>query len=760
MTQTADTVHATNAEVSVVEPTPEPELDDTPVASDPSAPARARVDIHPSYLLVALAVAFNLWYLRAQRLVIVYPNDSAFHSQMVTAATRMLSHGQNPLASWFPNLSLGSPLFVQYQSFSAIITGAAGLVVGPRQAYAWSLYLLLALWPLCVFWTGRLLRWGRWECGVAAAVAPFLASPHGRGFELAAYVWTGSGLWSELWAMWSIALAVGFGWRYISERRYLFGAVAAFAATIAFHYLMAYLAVFILVLLVFLRPSDLRRRAGRAAIVGGCAFLATLWVTIPLLKEAHWTSTDQFQVGTTITNSYGARAILGWLVRGQLFDSGHLPVVTLLVVLGLGVCIFRFRRDERARVLVAIFTLSLLLYFGRPTLGFVLDRLPGSHDLLFQRFIAGVDLAALFLAGVGVVFAFRMAVAGARRFTPGVLASAEERRWHVVLMIASIVIIGAALFPAWNHAAWYAKNNGSWIGVQQRLDATSGAQVRALLAVADRRGGGRVYDGLPQNYGGATYIGGVQLYNFVEDTNTDAVGVTGRTLSLMSNPEAWFDENNLGDFETFGVHYVLAPAGIRPLVPVTLLARTKEYKLWEIGPSGYFRVVDTRGVISADGTTIGDRTKGFLEGPQPDRAIYPTIAFDGNPAARATLAVGARPKVPAGRVTAERVDLAHGRAVAVVHTTRRAVVLLAASFDPGWTVTVDGTPAHTEMVAPALLGVAIGPGVHRVAFVYHGFGSYPLLFAVALVTMMGVAVVPALWRRRRSASAPEHDANA
>ena len=90
--------------------------------------------------------------------------------------------------------------------------------------------------------------------------------------------------------------------------------------------------------------------------------------TIPLLKEAHWTSTDQFQVGTTITNSYGARAILGWLVRGQLFDSGHLPVVTLLVVLGLGVCIFRFRRDERARVLVAIFTLSLLLYFGRPTL--------------------------------------------------------------------------------------------------------------------------------------------------------------------------------------------------------------------------------------------------------------------------------------------------------------------------------------------------------------------------------------------------------
>jgi hypothetical protein len=42
-----------------------------------------------------------------------------------------------------------------------------------------------------------------------------------------------------------------------------------------------------------------------------------------------------------------------------------------------------------------------------------------------------------------------------------------------------------------------------------------------------------------------------------------------------------------------------------------------------------------------------------------------------------------------------------------------------------------------------------------VAFVYHGFGAYPLLFGVALVTLIGVAVLPVLLRRRRSTSEPE-----
>ena len=76
-------------------------------------------------ILVLLAVRFNLWVLRAERLPVAYPNDSSVHLQMVAFAQHLLSSGQFPLDHWYPYLSLGSPFFVQYQSASAIITGAS-----------------------------------------------------------------------------------------------------------------------------------------------------------------------------------------------------------------------------------------------------------------------------------------------------------------------------------------------------------------------------------------------------------------------------------------------------------------------------------------------------------------------------------------------------------------------------------------------------------------------------------------------------------
>lgn len=87
----------------------------------------------------------------------------------------------------------------------------------------------------------------------------------------------------------------------------------------------------------------------------------------------------------------------------------------------------------------------------------------------------------------------------------------------------------------------------------------------------------------------------------------------------------------------------------------------------------------------------------------------------------------------------EQVDLADGTATAEVTATRWAVVVLSASFDPGWWVSVDGSPAATEMVAPALVAVTVPPGTHQVVFRYHGFAAYPELLALALLSLLAVA---------------------
>ena len=62
-------------------------------------------------------------------------------------------------------------------------------------------------------------------------------------------------------------------------------------------------------------------------------------------------------------------------------------------------------------------------------------------------------------------------------------------------------------------------------------------------------------------------------------------------------------------------------------------------------------------------------------------------------------------------------------------------VVLSASFDPGWTATVDGHRQATRMVAPALVATDVSAGRHTIVFRYRGYGDYLELFALCVLTM-------------------------
>ena len=213
----------------------------------------------PQWLVVAAAVLWNYWWLRSETLTVATLDDSSVHEQMVRFATARLRAGHLPQASWFPYLGLGSPQFLHYQSLPSTVTGAVGILIGPDRAFSWSLYLLLSLWPVSVYWGARALRWGPWTAAAAAALSPFLVSTVGVGFEATAYLWVGFGVWTQLWAMWTLPLAWGFCWQAVSEgRRY--GAAVVFASlTVMLHFETGYLAVLPLVLLPWLTPSAWRR---------------------------------------------------------------------------------------------------------------------------------------------------------------------------------------------------------------------------------------------------------------------------------------------------------------------------------------------------------------------------------------------------------------------------------------------------------------------------------------------------------------------
>ena len=216
-----------------------------------------------------------------------------------------------------------------------MLAGLAGLLIGPDAAFRWTLYLLLSLWPVSVYVCARLFGARAPAAAAAAAMSPFLVSATGIGYEQNAYVWVGYGVWTQLWASFTLPLAWGFSWRAIREGRHWFAAVALVSLTIALHFETGYLALLPLLLWPLVCGRSIATGARRAATVAGGALLAAAWVIVPLIDQRPWAATNEALRGTALTNGYGAARVLGWLVSGQLLDHGRLPVVTAFAAIGL-----------------------------------------------------------------------------------------------------------------------------------------------------------------------------------------------------------------------------------------------------------------------------------------------------------------------------------------------------------------------------------------------------------------------------------------
>jgi hypothetical protein len=693
-----------------------------------------------SSLLVAAAVGWNLVNLRALTVGVPYLNDSSLHEQMVRFATAQLRAGHLPLTSWFPFLGEGSPQFLHYQSLPAIVTGLVGLGVGPDVAFRWSLYLLLSLWPISVYLSARAFGAGRPAAAASAAIAPFLVSATGVGYEQHAYVWTGFGVWTQLWASWTLPLAWGYSWRAIRDGRGYFRAVLLTALTVALHFQTGYLALSVLLVWPLVAGRPLIARLRRAAVLLGGSLLAAAWVIVPLIEQRRWAAVNEPLQGTGLVNGYGAHRVLDWLVSGQLLDHGRLPVVTVFAALGFGLAWLAWSSDADARALLVALAVCLLLAFGRTTFGSLVDLIPGSADLFFRRFTMGVQLVALLLAGRGAAWLAARCVR---------LLEARVRRWPPGLSPAAVLVAAiAVLAPAWLQLGAYDRHDSAAIAAQRRSDDTDGSELDRLIAVIERDGGGRTYAGMPSNWGQDFTVGAVPVFKYLESRDVDEVGYTLRTASLMTDPEYYFDDRDPSDYRLFGIRYLILPAGDEPPVRARLAMRSGPYSLWTLpGAGGVLQAGTIVGRLTANRTDIGKRSIPLLNSRLAQAGDYLRVAY-GQPGGRESPLPQTSPATPAGTLPAESDKLQQGLVAAIVRMRRAGVVVLSASFDPGWTATVDGRRQRTEMVAPALVATTVPKGTHRIIFSYRGRQNYLLLFAVGAAAL--VALVLTDIRRARS----------
>ena len=473
----------------------------------------------------------------------------------------------------------------------------------------------------------------------------------GYGYEHGSYIFRGYGVYSQLWAMWLLPIAWGLSWRAVSRGKYYAAAAATLALTIACHFITGYLALLTVGVWVLVLGGAIFHRVGRAAVVGGGSLLVASWVLVPLLADAKWTTQSEFYKGSELSDSYGAGEVLGWLFTGGLFDHERFPVVTLLFFAGVVVCAVRARHDLRARALLGAFALSLLLFFGRPTLGPLLDLLPGFKDVQIHRFLMGVHLAGIMLAGVGLAWLLRTASRWAARVTADRVAPS---RFAVAAAAASLLACVAVLAPAWTDRADYDRYGATLIDDQRAAERTDGHDIDRLVAMVKARGDGRVYAGLRSNWGVNFLVGVVPVYAWLCDRDVDAIGFTFRTIASLSNDtEAAFDETNPAHYEMFNVRYVILPPGRRPGVRATRLATSGQYHLWQVATSGYFQVVDRASPFAADRTNLLSSVQGFMGSELASNASTRASRSLEDTAPPPTFAGSTPPPGPAGTVVAQ-----------------------------------------------------------------------------------------------------------
>ena len=694
------------------------------------------------WIFVAGACIFGLLTMSGELTVVQPVNDESVHFEMVGWAVGQMHQGNIlPLDGWFPYLSLGDAQFSHYQSLPHLITAYFSLVFGAASAERWAGYLLFALFPLSVYAGSRMLGWSSWAAGGAALVTPLLVSVTGYGYESFSYTWLGNGLWSQEWGMFLLPFAWGLSWRAVhgtGRGKYALAALVV-GLTIAMHFLTGYFALLSVGVFVIVLWRGLLPRIGRAAIVFGGAALVASWVVVPLITDSAYFNLSQFNQNTFWLNSWGAPKVLGWLFTGQVFDAGRFPIVSLLVALGTVVCVVRFRCDVRARALLGLMALSLVLFSGRPTFGFILNLLPGSSDLLLHRYLMGVQLAGVMLAGVGLTWAGETVVQLVRRWRP---------RIRLVPLAAGL--IGAAVLltlPAWFDRAAYAASDSASIAVQVSADQTDGAALDVLINDITTRGGGRTYAGMPGNWGAQYLIGQVPVYEYLADNSVDAIGFLLRTPSLVTDNEAYFNQNDLADYQLYNVRYVLMPAGMQPPVAATLIASSGRHRLWLVSTTGYLQVVDTAGIVAANRADMATQMQPYLNSTFFNHGQLATVAFNGGAAAAPTLPIGASPTTSPGSSSDVLVEAADGYFAGEVSAVRTATVVLKATYDPRWHVLVDGKAATPYMVVPGFVAVTVTPGQHVVVFQYIAYSHYPLLLGMGALTLLLLALGPWVWRR-------------
>ena len=723
-------------------------------------------------LFLSFSVLFNAYYLFPE-LSSMTPdvNDNAFHFGLILRANEEFENFGNPLDHWVPYWTLGFPLFHHYQHLPHLsIIGIYNVLLRRVPLFTIFhvvLYLLLLVFPLVVYVSMRWLDFSEVTACMGGIIAPVVSGIGSYGFEYESYLWIGWGMFSQLFGMILLPLAVARIYVCVAKRGSHFTAILLLSLTCLTHILFGYIAILSSLLLIVI-TFDAKEVTTRFLRLAGLLLITAIVISyfvVPLVLDNEFHAKSLYDSAEKF-NSTGFQDVCTRFLNGDLFDGGRFPVLTLLCVTGLLVC---FHRGSSHHLFIGFcFLLWFFLYFGRPTWGSLLHLLPLSGGIHMQRFINGVHMFGIVLGGIGL----------------GALW--EELKfqisWRRRLVAVGLTVLLVA--PLYQHRSGYLQRNSHVLEESKMSHAEEWPEFEVILDRLKESEPGRVYVGRLGNWGKEYTIGAVPAYQVLSVNRLPSVGYMPFTWSLPCDFQSNFDEHRLSHYNLFHVRYVVAdsqriwPDFVKPVL------NSGPHTLYKVPTTGYFDLVDSDVALYGTKETVWNMMLLWLRSDLVEQKKFVSVFFDKRDREYVdniimldrftylrkdrrehvfqseTLFEVEEPRhVFNGQVVFQSDESGRGQPGVIldervedddtyyvrVDVNRECFLLFKMSYHPNWRAYVDDQEKETVILSPGLVGVRIGPGHHQVKCVYRPRKVKTMLLFLGLLSVCGVF----LWERSR-----------
>ncbi|HYR43401.1 MAG TPA: glycosyltransferase family 39 protein, partial [Terriglobia bacterium] len=670
-------------------------------------------------------------------------NDSVLHYTLVDRTVQAIERGENPLDFWTSEWSLGYPVSRTYQVLGhvslALLYLALGKSISVLTLFIWARYLLVALVPLSVYISARLMLLSRPVAVASAALSPLIATNGLYGLEYGSYLWRGNGLFTQALAVHLLLLTLGFGFRVMRGKSSPILTGLLLGLTFLAHFIYGFIGALSLALLALLpRALSLPKRLVRFTVLGATSFAVAAFQLIPMLLDG-WLINHSRWESQWKWDSFGPSYVFKSLLQGDLFDFGRLPVLSLLGLLGAIVCVLKMRKNapkdtgadpdtppETYRFFLAGGLLWLLLFCGRSAWG-VLFTILGADKLQLHRVLGGVHAFAFFLIGIGLGTLWRWCVNSRFRYR----------------YAAAAVLSAAILFPALRERGVFLQQNAEWSEANLAALRTEENDIKQVVSSVSA-GPDRAYSGMAATWGGQFKVGSVPFFAIMSTQHIPAVAFLYHAMALTSDLMIWFDDANPAHYRLFNVATVVAPDSQAVAPFLTAKSSAGRFRVYQAPSNGYFDVVRVPYAARIYPENFYDVNYAWLKSNWVSRLNHVLLDVDGKTGLDL-------PRLGYGQPLPE-VDQANPGFVAgqkrngetyeaTVQLQQPGYLLFKMTYHPRWTALVDGNPQTPVMLTPGFTGVQLNAGRHKVEFRYQPGWSKAVLIIFGLFVLLGAILL-------------------